>query len=169
MNKKPGFTLIEVMLYLAIASVIVFGFVTLLFALLETRVKSETITDIDQQQMFVMQLINQEIRNASSVVSPPTGMSDSALILETSSTTTNPIIFQLSSQGFLQMSEAGAVTTTLTDSSIIITDLLFNNYSAPSTPGSIRTGFVMTHVNPSLRQEYTFARQATSTASLRHP
>ena len=167
MKLKPGFTFIELILYMAIASIILFSIVTFAFALLENRVKGESITDVDQQELIIMQLISQEIRNSESIILPLPGTTSSQLILNVVATSSDPTIFFLSASGTLQISEGGIATTTLTDTTILASDLIFTNLSATTTPGNIRTEFTLTHVNPAGRNEYDFSRRAISTASLR--
>ena len=69
-NYQKGFTLIELLLYIAIASIIVFTTASLLRFTLESRVKNQTIAEVEQEGIQVMQLITQTIRNATAISSP---------------------------------------------------------------------------------------------------
>src|SRR3989338_6871109 len=74
-SKSNGFTLIELLLYVGIASIILLVTSLFLSTLLQSRIKNQTIAEVEQQGLAVMQLITQTARNADSVNSPDTGAS----------------------------------------------------------------------------------------------
>ena len=60
-----GFTLVELLLYVGISSAILLASSLFLATLLESRIKNQTIAEVEQQGLAVMQIITQDIRNAS--------------------------------------------------------------------------------------------------------
>lgn len=165
---RKGFTLIELLLYISITSILLLSISVFLSLLLESRIKNQTIAEVDQQGIQVMQLISQTVRNAEAVTSPTVGTSASALTLDVVTAASDPTIFDLSS-GAIRMTEGAGAATELTNSRVMASALTFQNLSRASTPGTVRIQFTLTYVNPSGRNEYNFTKTFISSATLRQP
>jgi len=165
---QEGFTLIELLLYVGISSSILLVSTLFLQSLLESRIKNQTIAEIEQQGLQVMQIITQTIRNAENTISPSVGGSAPSLTLDVTNVTNDPTIFDISS-GIIRITEGSGSTISLTNSQITASSLLFENLSRINTPGIIRVSFTLTHANSSGRQEYTFTKTFNASASLRQP
>ena len=61
---QTGFTLIEVLLYVGIFSILLISTSVFVATLLESRIKNQTIAEVEQQGLQVMQIITQTVRNA---------------------------------------------------------------------------------------------------------
>ncbi|MDQ3076039.1 MAG: prepilin-type N-terminal cleavage/methylation domain-containing protein [bacterium] len=169
LNKySAGFTLIEILLSLSITSFILIMTTIFLSTLLESRVKNQTMAEVEQQGIYVMQMIAQTTRNASTINAPATGVSSGTLSLNTITPALNPTIFDLAS-GAIRIKEAGGGTIDLTNSRVTASGLTFHNLSRAATPGSIRMTFTLTYNNNTGRNEYSFSKTFTSGASLRQP
>jgi Tfp pilus assembly protein PilW len=170
MNKKnpKGFTLIEMLLYIAITSAMLLAISVFLMALIQSRVKNQTIAEVDQQGIQVMQMLTQIARNAEAITSPAQGASASSLTLDVISATNDPTIFNLSN-GVINITEGTGTTVALTNSQVTADSLTFKNLSRTSTPGTIRIQFTLSHVNLENRNEYSFTKTFTGTATLRQP
>jgi Tfp pilus assembly protein PilW len=163
---QRGYTLVEVLLYISI-TVILLGVLSLfLITFLEARVKNQTISEVDSQGVQVMQIITQSIRNAQSINSPNTGNDGGSISLESADTDIDPIEFYLSS-GVIEMTEDNGTAIPLTNNRVVASDLLFENLSIGDTSGIVRTSFVITHNNPSGRNEYSYTKTVQGSASLR--
>lgn len=167
-TQHKGFTLIELLLYVAISSSILLVISTFLPTLLESRVKNQTIAEVEQQGIQVMQIITQTIRNADKIDSPTVGASASSLSLNTYVSNLNPTIFDLAA-GVIQVSEGVVSPIALTNTRVTASALTFQNLSRVSTPGTLRISFTLTHVNSSGRNEYNFSKTFSSSATLRQP
>jgi len=95
-NLNQGFTLIELLLYVGIASIILIVTTLFLGVLLESRVKNQAISEIEQQGLQLMQIITQTTRNAENISSPTAGNSSSTLSLDVINTSKDPTVFDLS-------------------------------------------------------------------------
>jgi Tfp pilus assembly protein FimT len=62
-----GFTLVEMSLYVAICAILLLVLSSFLSFLLGARVRSQAITEVNQQGFQVMNLITQTIRNGRSI------------------------------------------------------------------------------------------------------
>lgn len=167
-TNKPGFTLIELMLYVAISSVILLVISMFLSTLLEARVKNQTIAEVEQQGIQLMQIITQTVRQAESINYPPISTSGSSLSLNTSVASSTPSIFDLSA-GVLRIKEGTNLAIPLTNSKVIVSDLIFSNLSRSASPGIIRVSFTISAVNLSGRNEYSFSSSFVGSAALRQP
>ena len=158
-NYQKGFTLIELLLYIAIASIIVFTTASLLRFTLESRVKNQTIAEVEQEGIQVMQLITQTIRNATAISSPTIGASGASLSVDTT-------VFDLSG-GAIRIKEGAGAAVNLTSSKITVSRLNFQNLSRVSTPNIVRVSFTVTYTNSSGRNEYDFTKSFYGSAGLR--
>lgn len=169
-NRKfpKGFTLIELLLYISISSIILLVSVFFLQTLLESRIKNQTIAEVEQQGVQTMQLITQTIRNADSIVSPGQGVSANLLSVNTYTGALNPTVFDLSG-GVIRIKEGAAAVVPLTNSRIAVSALSFFNLSRASTPGTIQIQFTLVYVNSTGRNEYNYSKTFTGSATLRQP
>ncbi len=163
---KKGFTLVELILYIGISATLLLVATLFLSTLLESRVKNQTIAEVDQQGLAVMQSITQSIRNADAINTPTAGTTAGALSLDAVGTLGDPTIFDLSG-GAVRITEGAGLPITLTNSQVIVSSLLFENLSLADTPGLIRVTLTLLHVNPEGRQEYNFSRTFHASAALR--
>lgn len=157
--QQKGFTLIELLLYIAIASIIVFTTAYLLQFTLQSRVKNQTIAEIEQQGTQVMQLITQTVRNATAINSPAIGVNAASLSVDTT-------VFDLSG-GSIRIKEGASAAINLTSSKVTVSSLNFQNLSRAGTPNTVRVSFIITYANPSGRNEYSFTKTFYGSAGLR--
>ena len=165
---QSGFSLIELLLYVSIASIMLLVTSLFLSTLLQSRIKNQTVAEVDQQGLQVMQIIAQTARNSEAITSPTIGASTSSLTLDVITVANDPTVFDLASGAF-QMKEGAVTAVSLTNSRVIVSSLTFQNLSRAGTPGTIRIRFTLTHVNPSGRNEYSFTKTFTGSATLRQP
>ncbi|MCX6793146.1 MAG: prepilin-type N-terminal cleavage/methylation domain-containing protein [Candidatus Falkowbacteria bacterium] len=166
-NYNQGFTLIELLLYVSLMSIMMMTVSFFATTLVEVRIKNQTISDVEQQGLRVMQVISQTIRNADSVTSPTAGSSASSLSLVVASPN-SPTVFNLSS-GILQITEAANPAVNLTNSRVTVSGLTFTNLSAVSSPGTVRIQFTVTYNNPSGQNQYNYSKTFYTSATLRFP
>lgn len=164
--KTKGFTLIELLLYVSIVGVLILSVSVLLSLFMRSRVKNQTISEVEQQGVQVMQIITQTARNAETITNPTAGNSASSATFDVVTASLDPTIFDLAS-GIIRIKEGAGSATSLTNSRVTASSLTFQNLSRASTPGTIRVQFTLTHVNPSGRNEYDYNKTFYGTASLR--
>ncbi len=167
-SSQKGFTLVELLLYVAIAGIILLTISLFLQTLLESRVKNQTIAEVEQQGLQAMQLITQTLRNAAVINSPSTGTGTTTLSVNTYTGANNPTVFDVSG-GVLRVKEGAAAAIPLTNSRVTVSTLSFQNFSRSGTAGTIRIQFTLSYVNPSGRNEYSYSQIFYASASLRQP
>lgn len=167
-NSQKGFTLVELLLYVSVLVIMLLVISLFLSTLLQSRVKNQTIAEVEQQGLQTMQMITQTVRNASTINTPAVGGGAAALSVGTYISGNNPTLFDMGS-GAIRMKEGAAGIVSLTNDRVTVSALNFQNLSHISTPGTIRISFVLTHINPSGRNEYSFSKTFYADASLRQP
>jgi len=165
-KKGEGFTLVELLLYISIASIMLLTTTLFLQTLLESRVKNQTISEVQAQGAQVMHIITQTIRNAEAITSPAQGASASSLTLDVVDVGDDPTVFDLSS-GVLRITEGAGSAIAITNSRVLVSGLSFENLSRTDTPGTLRVEFTITHTNSEGRNEYNFSKTFYGSASLR--
>ncbi len=165
--QQKGITLVELLLYIALVSAMLLVISTFLAMLLQSRIKNETIAEVEQQGVQVMQIITQTARNAEDITSPTVGNSGSSLTLDVVDAGDDPTIFDLSG-GAVRITEGVGSAVDLTNSHITVSGLNFYNLSRSETPGTVRIQFTITHVNPEGRNEYDYNKTFYGNASLRY-
>lgn len=165
---QKGFTLIELLLYVGLSSVLLISISVFMASLVESRVKNQTIAEVEQQGLQAMQIITQIARNAEAITSPTIGSSGSSITLDVITGANDPTIFDTSG-GVLRIKEGSGSPVELTNSRVTVSGLLFSNLSRASTPGIVRIQFTLSYVNNLGRNEFDYSKTFISSASLRHP
>lgn len=162
---RKGFTLLEVLLYITIFSIIIGSFVTFLIMVFETKVKNQAIRQVSHDGYFVINMINYNIRNAKDFNYPLKGNSSSSVSIQTYTTSTNPTIYYLES-GYIYEKKGAASPVKLSSSRVVISNFLLNNISK-GDPGVMTISFDVIHINPEGRNEYNYSNKFYGSASLR--
>lgn len=163
---QKGFTLIELLLYTSLTAMIILV-VSMFFQLVITsRVKNQTIAEVEQQGTQIIQIVNQSLRNSVAINSPATGANAASLSINTTISANNPTIFDIAS-GVFQMKEGAAAGVPLTNNRVTVSALTYQNLSRSLTPGTIKYQFTITYNNPNNRNEYQFSKTFYATATLR--
>ena len=165
--KSPaGFTLLELILYISLLAAMLMVFSIFLGVLFRGRIKNQTITEVHQQAMQVMQLMTQTIRNAEGINFPPLGTEAQSLSLNVLDAAKDPTIFDVSGD-IIHVTEGVGSAIPLTSSRVIASDFSFKNLSRNDISGIIQIQFTLTHVNPGGRNEYDYTKVFYGSESLR--
>lgn len=161
MNKQKGFSLIELLLYISMTAIVVLVISGLLYTILQSKVKNQTIAEVEQQGALAVQIISQTIRNSQSINTPTSGSSGNSLSLAQVSASVNPTVFDLSN-GSLRITEGTGSAVSLTNSRVSVSGLTFQNLSA-----SVKFQFTISHINSGSRNEYDYTKDFYGTANVR--
>lgn len=165
-NQQSGFTLIELLLYVVIVGTLLGGVVSFFGTVTEARVKSQTVSEVDQQGTAAIDYISQTIRNASSISAPATGgVAAASLTLVVPTAALSPTIFSLSGTT-LQVKEGAAAAIALTNSRVQVSNLSFKNLTRSGTSGIIQVSFTLSHVNPNNQNTFDYQKTFTTSAEL---
>lgn len=161
-----SFSLIEVLLYLSMVSIIVLTVSVLLSGVLSSRIKTQVFLEVESQGQQILDQISQSISEAGGIITPAAGLSGQVLSLQGTLGGSVPATYQLESSN-LTINQSGQPSRPLNNSKIIISNLNFTNSLNPgSAVPSIRVFFTITSYNPSNRNEYFYQKNFQTTATL---
>ena len=160
-----GFTLIELIIYIAIVAVVLLVAFNFVWEIIYGNVKSQAIREVQQNARFCIEKITKTIEEALVINSPTPGDSANLLSLEMPYSSLNPTIFHVFDNK-LRITQGVRGTYELTNDRVIVRSLQFTNLSYLDTPGTARVEMVIDHVNPNNRSEYAVSFEIKSTASL---
>lgn len=169
-SHRTGFTLVEVLLYIGIFTVIISAIVGLLILATAQRVKNQVIADVNYQGEAVMASLTTAVHGAGSVTAPALGAASPSLTLAMPNPTVNPTVYDAFSDGTtsrLRLAEGSpAVQTNLTNSHVTVSGLSFSNVGLAGSKGSIKVQFTLSYNNPSGNDSYNFSRTFYGSADL---
>lgn len=154
---KNGFTLLEVLLYIAITATMLGGLVIFMTLLTQARIKDQTITEVAASGTQFLQFITQAVHNAKqvSVVDPSTlAITD---VVDNQSTVA--II-----NGAIQL-RTNQATTALTSNKVTVDKLVFTSVNGGTA--AVRIELALESFNPSGRAESSFTQTWYATVTQR--
>lgn len=166
MKQTSGYTLIELLLYITVVGLLLGGLVTFFVFTSSVRIKNQSIMEVDQQGLFIVDTITQAIRNADSVTSPALAASGTSLTLASTIAALNPTIINLSG-ATIQIKEGSAAALPLSNSRVSISNFSVKNLGRSGTLGSVQVSFTLSTVNTTGRSEYSYSKNFIAAASVR--
>lgn len=169
MKKTRGFTLIEMILYVAIVSIFLGGVVQLAWNALYGRVKTQSVQRVQSTARFIGKRLMYEIRNASGIVS----VSASSLCLSSADPARNPTriylvgdTIRLGWGGGDMTCQTTTVDVPLSGFSGVRSTLVFTNVSSALTR-HVQFTYTVSSSAVSGRQEYAAAATYEGSAEVR--
>lgn len=132
-NKHGGYTLIELLLYMAIIGSLLTAITLFLGVVVDARVKNQTISKVNDQGASVIDSITQTIRNATSITAPAAGASGSSLTLVVPTGSLSPTVYSVISSSTLGYSSNGASVDSNDSNSINATKFVAGSTGTIST------------------------------------
>jgi len=164
-KNNRGFTLIELLLYTVIAAGLLLSITAMISLLIQSRIKNQTISIVEQEGTQILQIITQEIRNSTTVVNPSSGTIGDNLQIQNSSGQNTA--FSIADNTLVQTKNGQ--TTGMLSNQVLISDLKFINLTPDSTHNSIKITFTLSYNNIAGRNEYSYSQTFYDTATLRQP
>lgn len=161
--KQKGFTFIELILYIAILTIILSSLVPFAWNVVGTSVKSMVQQEVNTNARYISERIKFEIRNASGINS----VSATSISLSTSTPVTNPTIIDLSG-GNIRVTQGAESPFNLNSTNTVISSLTFVNYtSGDNKTKNIQFTFNIAASFGPARQEYQDSAVYESAAEVR--
>lgn len=155
-------SLLEVILYVAILSTLVFGVASFINLISVARVKNQTITEVSGQAVQIIEAITRVVQNAKSISNPSTGEESSTLEVVDFNNNPISIVFSGSDIGI----DRGSGNINLNNSRVTVNDFLFKNLSRPGTPDIIQVNFTLTYNTSSLDYFYNYSKTYVTAISI---
>lgn len=163
MKTERGFTFIELILYVAIVTIILSALVPFAWSAIETGVKSAVQQEVNANARYISERIKYEIRNATGINS----VAAASISLATSTPATNPTVIDLLA-GNIRIKQGAASAVNLNSANTVINSLTFTNYTSLDNKTK-HIQFVMTVAAffAAARQEYQNSVVIESSAEVR--
>lgn len=157
MNRRAGFTLIELIIYMAIFGVSAVFLVSILTSVTRTQVRQASGNEVNQQLSFVSNTIQRLVRNASQIANEA-GVASTTLVLRMASSTVDPTyIYVDASSTAIYLQEASSTPVRLTDDKVTV-----GNFSVVKQEPS--GGLAVVHVDLTLEYRTSAEQSKASRA-----
>ena len=157
LNKRSGFTLIEVIVYVAIFAMMISFVASILFQVGDSAGSNRGRTSIEVEADFVMGKVLWAMSGASAIAVPAASSSSSTLTVSKFGFVHNPVSFQLAS-GTIYMQRAGGSLVPLTSRNVKVAELLFTHTAeVVSQPEAVavRLSLAASSSDPAIRASTT--------------
>lgn len=172
-NKKQGFTLVEMLIYVGILSVISTAIVSFALWSLSFNARVKAKNEVQNNVRRVAEMMAYEIRHASSIYTPTS-------ILETHpgqlsiETALNPPLNESKTYkdfyvdgGVLYLKKEDSLSQALTSEKVRVNNLVFKRLASNGPTESVQVNLIIEYNNPSSRPELQAEANLTTTIALR--
>lgn len=163
LSSRAGTTLIELLLFLAVLSVIIGTALPILFSATENRLLQQTIAIVEQNGTQVIQNAGLKIRQAERILSPAIGQTGSVLALQTASGGLNPTIIGLNSGSIVLIQHA--TLELVSSQQVAVQDFMVRNTSTSDARPSVTVSFYVSRTIR-LQQPHSYGRHFEFTIGL---
>lgn len=164
-HKANGYTLIEVLLYVAITGTLLSALVAFFAMSTTSRLVDQAVVTVDYQGTFVGDTILRHIRNADTIVSPTPGQTTSQLTVSKDGGASEVTVSM--SNAKIYLAETGVPVAALTNDDVEITGFSVKNLSHPNTAGSVQISLTVKHASPSDSSPDNYSKTFTVSGSIR--
>ncbi|GEM_PF-1930298 len=166
-KNRKGFTLIELVVYLALVSGILVTATSFAWNIINSRTKAFAVQEVAQNGRFISERLVQVVHQAMKIVEPQPGESSERLLLTMRESADDPTKF-IFSDGRLFMARGDGEPLVMNSDQVFVKSLRFVNLS-PSNAKSQNLKIIieLEHVNPENRQEWRAAEIFTTAVELR--
>jgi len=167
MKHTEAFTLVELILYVALLSIITTALISFAWSVIYSRVRTQVDQEIDRNLRLVSDKLTAEVAKGSTV----SAVTASSLTVASPHTSRTPVTFDLASGRVrFGVGTAGSCPATspcpLTSNSVTVTNLTFTDLAATNS-ANIRYSITITGSVTSNRAEYSNSQTLTGTLELK--
>lgn len=159
MENVKGFTLIELILYIALSSIVMMSALSFLFLMIDGRDRAQIMAEVEQQGQFVASFLTKTIRESEEIIEPASGNSDVTLELTKD---TLPVLIDVDEER-LRITVADDDPKYLTGQNLRVENFTVENFTPTRSTGVIKISFRLIHAS----SDDGYARDFTFTASVR--
>jgi len=165
-----GFTLVEVLIYLAIIGITIASFVAFSMQISDSKIKNYVVEEVQANARVALDIMSQKIKSANGVntVLSTFDVDPGELSLSMADGSKNPTVFDLDqNDGILQITQGTDDPVSLTSDEVKITNLVFTNVSSGGTYENIRIEMTVEFNNAGTDIEYDYSQTYQTTINLR--
>jgi prepilin-type N-terminal cleavage/methylation domain-containing protein len=164
-NQK-GYTLIELLLYVALVGVLLSAITAFFGIAAEARIKNQTINEVNEQGAYAMEYMARITRSATNISSPAAAATGSSLTLVVPTATLSPTVLSVTNN-VLYIKEGTGATISLTTSKVKVDALNITNLTRSGTSPIVQISLTLSRVNALSRNEYDYQRTFTTSVGTR--
>lgn len=167
LKANKGFTLVEMLIYMAIIGLVVVGFVNFSLSISSSRDKTYVVQEVQANSRLAFNLISQKIKLSTGVnTTTSTFLTDPGVLsLVMASSTINPTIINLDQDdGILQITEGVADPIAITSNEVKVTNLVFTNLTSDDNRENIKINFTIEYQGDSAEYNYSQDVQTSVTS-----
>lgn len=159
---RQGFTLLELIVFVAIFSFTVVGFVSILVSITKVQVKQGSTAEVSQQSQYVLQTLQYYVER-SSLVEATTNVASSSVKLRMAAAAEDPtIIFASGTTIYVKVGAGNSLP--LTSNRVSVSNMTFTKRANPPAKDSVSIGFTISYNTQNFQQQFS---QAFSSSVMR--
>ncbi len=158
-KKEQGFSLIELLVYIAIFAASSVFLVGMLIVFTQINLRQKSVNEVNDQVSFVNNTIQRVVRD-SSLISMSSGVSTSTVTLRMASSSLDPTLIYLEDDT-IYLKEGELTPIPLTDSNVAVDDFEAVKYSNPGSYSSLQLFLTVSYNTNNEKAEF---RRAVKTA-----
>ncbi len=165
---RKGFTLVELLVYIAFISIIAAVFVNFAIDIIGSSQKARVRQEVQQNARFALERILQEIRAAEGINTGAStfGSHPGVLSLDSAVPAQDPTVFDISG-GQLRVTYGASSPETLTSPQYQVSNLVFENFSVANRTQHVRVSLTLAHANPEGIEEFNASITVRGSAVIR--
>lgn len=167
---RRGFTLVEVLLYTGIVSVILSAIVFFLMIILSAQTRNQVIAEVEQQGIQAMQVITKNIENTKLISSPTrNGNPTSILTMDMVGQGLNADVLSFAlADKMIYMQKGSFTPVALLNNQVEVSNLSFQDLANDGSHNAIvRVEFTVNYKNPGERADYSYSQAFYGSATVR--
>ena len=158
-SRRSGLTLIEIILFLGILSIMSGAIIGVLLDTQDARLRQHSVASLEQQGTHALTTATKMIRRAERIISPLEGATGSTLVLQMGKNEEYPTILMHNGSGITLVQKS--ITSALLNTDMHLSDMSFRNVGGTS----VWMSYTLTTVIPTLSKQI-FSRTFNGSATL---
>ena len=147
LKADEGFTLVELLIYLGLVSLVVTSLILWVLSLAGVRDKNYVVTEVQSNAQMILSVIEREVKQARTIISPLPGASGVTLELARPSPAPN-LKFEVIDRS-LWLTVVGSPSIKVSSRQVEIANLTFTNLAAPTDGrANVRVSFTVRSRDP---------------------
>ncbi len=153
LSSARGFTIIELLIFSAIFSIVAITFLTLLVSSVQVQTRQNAAAEVNQQSQLLLDTIQYYV-NSSALIEMASDAASTTLKLRMSSSTVDPTyIYMTGGTVYLKQTDSGTEQP-LTSNKVIVSDLSFTKRVNPGGRDSVNVNFTMSYNATNIKQSF---------------
>ncbi|MFH0890960.1 MAG: type II secretion system protein [Candidatus Liptonbacteria bacterium] len=128
-NNRKGFTLLEMVIYIAIFSITIMLVIVVFYRMMDSQDRNRGRLEVETEANFLMQKIRWAVNDTQSISLPAAGATSTQLTVTKTGYAQNPISFRLASST-LQISQGGGEYLTLSSQKTRVNSAVFEHLAS---------------------------------------